>query len=166
MRRRAPRRWRTLARAASSTPRTPCEAQITRIGRCGGGRPFLRSPCVRGHAASTFTMDKTEELLRRLALNDERVIASVLGSDPSAARVPPLERKTRALVRLGALLAVGAGTTSLRWMTEVAYDAGATEEDIVGVLLAVSPEVGCAGVVREAPRLALAIGYDVEDLVG
>jgi len=111
-------------------------------------------------------MDKAEELLRRLALNDERAIASVLGSDPSAARVPPLDRKTRALVRLGALLAVGAGTTSLRWMTEVAYDAGATEEEIVGVLVAVAPEVGCAGVVRQAPGLALAIGYDVEDVVG
>src|SRR5947207_7296537 len=114
MRRRGPRRWRTLARAGSSTRRTPSDAQITRIGRCGGGRSFLRSPWL------AFTMDKAEELLRRLALNDERAIASVLGSDPSAARVPPLDRKTRALVRLGALLAVGAGTTSLRWMAEVA----------------------------------------------
>ena len=51
-------------------------------------------------------------------------------------------------------------------MTEVAYDAGATEEEIVGVLVAVAPEVGCAGVVRQAPGLALAIGYDVEDVVG
>jgi alkylhydroperoxidase/carboxymuconolactone decarboxylase family protein YurZ len=111
-------------------------------------------------------MDKVEELLRRLALNDEGAVDSVLAPDPQGALVPPLDGKTHALVRLGALLAVGAGTTSLRWMTELAYEAGATDEEIASVLVAVSPDVGCAGVVREAPRLALAIGYDLEDVVG
>jgi len=111
-------------------------------------------------------MDKVEELLRRLALNDERAVDSVLARDPQVAVVSPLDLKTHALVRLGALLAVGAGTTTLRWMTELAYGAGATDEEIVGVLVAVSPDVGCACIVRAAPRLALAIGYDVEDVVG
>lgn len=109
-------------------------------------------------------MDSAEELLRRLALNDERVVGAVLASDPDAACAGCLEDKTFALVRLGALLAMGAGTTSLRWMAEVAHDAGASDEEIAGVLVAVAPEVGLAHVVREAPRLALAIGYDVEDV--
>ena len=47
----------------------------------------------------------------------------------------------------------------------VAYRAGATEDEIVGVLLAIAPAVGNARTVAVAPRLALALGYDVEDSV-
>jgi 4-carboxymuconolactone decarboxylase len=60
---------------------------------------------------------------------------------------------------------MAAGTTCLKRMTEAAYEAGATDEEIVGVLVAVGPHLGLVGLVREAPRLALAIGYDVEDVV-
>jgi 4-carboxymuconolactone decarboxylase len=60
---------------------------------------------------------------------------------------------------------MAAGTTSLKRMTEAAYEAGATDEEIVDVLVAVGPHLGLVGLVREAPRLALAIGYDVEDVV-
>ena len=66
------------------------------------------------------------------------------------------------LVRLGALLALGAATSSLRTTVERALEAGATEAEIVGVLIAVAPAVGLARVVSTAPRLALAIGYDIE----
>jgi hypothetical protein len=41
-------------------------------------------------------------------------------------------------------------------------DAGARDEEIVGVLATVAAIVGSARVVAVAPRLALAIGYDVE----
>jgi alkylhydroperoxidase/carboxymuconolactone decarboxylase family protein YurZ len=107
-------------------------------------------------------VDPAEELLRRLALNDERLVDTVLatGSGPGveAALVPKLDL----LVRLGALLAVGAGTASLRRTVELALDAGATESEIVGVLVAVAPTVGLARVVSTAPRLAAAIGYDAD----
>ena len=110
-------------------------------------------------------VEKAEELLRRLALNDEGAVQSVLAGNQEAGGVPALDAKTRALVSLGALLAVGASTTSLRWMAERAYEAGATDEEIVGVLVAVGPELGLAGIVCGAPRLALAVGYDVEDVM-
>lgn len=107
-------------------------------------------------------MDPAEELLRRLALNDERWVDTVLatGSGPGveAALVP----KVDLLVRLGALLAVGAGTASLRRTVELARSVGATESEIVGVLVAVAPTVGLARVVSTAPRLAAAIGYDAD----
>ncbi len=111
-------------------------------------------------------VERAEELLRRLALNDESAVRSMLSGNRDAGGVPPLDLKTRALVSIGALLAVGAGTTSLKWMTETAYEAGATDEEIVGVLVAVGPELGLAGIVCGAPKLALAIGYDVEDVIG
>ena len=102
-------------------------------------------------------MDEVERLLRRLALNDEESLAGVL--DPAGGAGRP---KVDLLVRLGALLALGAATSSLRATVDRAIEAGATETEIVGVLISVAPAIGLARVVSTAPRLALAIGYDVE----
>jgi hypothetical protein len=41
--------------------------------------------------------------------------------------------------------------------------AGADDEELVGVLVAVGPAIGFARLVLVAPRLALAIGYDIDD---
>jgi 4-carboxymuconolactone decarboxylase len=107
-------------------------------------------------------VDETERLLRRLALNDEESVGMVLSSGADAAAGAPLRPKVDVLVQLGALLALGAATSSLRTTVERAVQAGATEAEIVGVLVAVAPAVGLARVVSAAPRLALAIGYDLE----
>ncbi len=86
----------------------------------------------------------------------------VLGGEPEPSHWMVLRPKVDLLVRLGALLALGAATSSLRATVERAVEAGASETEIVGVLVAVAPAVGMARVVASAPRLALAIGYDVE----
>src|SRR3954452_16177633 len=99
-----------------------------------------------------------EELLRRLALNDEAAVRSAIGADTDG-----LDAKTGALVRLAALLAIGAGTASCRSAVGRAYAAGATDEELVGVLVAVAPAVGAARLVAAAPCLALAIDYDVDE---
>jgi alkylhydroperoxidase/carboxymuconolactone decarboxylase family protein YurZ len=68
-------------------------------------------------------------------------------------------------VRLAALLSIGAATSVVPGRGRVARAAGgATDAEIVGVLVAVAPAVGGARVVGAAPRLALAIDYDVEDV--
>ncbi len=106
-------------------------------------------------------MDEVERFLRRLALNDEQSVERVLvssGGEPSVA----LGEKVDLLVRLGALLALGAATTSLRATVRRALGAGASEAEIVEVLVAVGPAVGLARVVTEAPRLAAALGYQIE----
>jgi alkylhydroperoxidase/carboxymuconolactone decarboxylase family protein YurZ len=106
-----------------------------------------------------------EELLRRLALNDENAVCAAVGARSLApATAWALDAKTGALVRLAALLSLGAPTASCRSTVELARAAGATDWEIVGVLLAVAPAVGAARVVGAAPRLALAIDYDVEGL--
>jgi 4-carboxymuconolactone decarboxylase len=107
-------------------------------------------------------VDEVERLLRRLALNDEESVHQVLarrGNHPSAA---VLDRKVDLLVRLGALLALGASTSSLRATVESALAAGASESEIVEVLVAVGPAVGLARVVVAAPRLAVALGYEID----
>jgi alkylhydroperoxidase/carboxymuconolactone decarboxylase family protein YurZ len=105
------------------------------------------------------------ELLRRLALNDEHAVRRAVGERPGElGYTSALEPKVAALVRLGALLSVGAATASCRVTVEVARASGASDEEIVAVLVAVAPVVGSARLVAAAPRLALAIDYDVEDV--
>ena len=104
-------------------------------------------------------MNRIERLLCRLSLHDERSVRAAL-ADPELAALDPT---VRALVGLGARLAVDPATVSVRFAVDLAGGAGATEEEIVGVLLAIAPAVGNARTVAVAPRLALALGYDVED---
>jgi 4-carboxymuconolactone decarboxylase len=107
---------------------------------------------------------RTDELLRRLALNDKRIVAAAVGAGPVHESLSgQLDPKTTALVRLAALLSVGAATVSCRATVEEARATGATEEEIVDVLLAIGPAIGAARLVEAAPRLALAIDYDVEE---
>lgn len=104
-----------------------------------------------------------EELLRRFALNDEETLRAAVGADPAGVvRGRALDPKTAALVRLAALLSSGATTASCRATVERAYAAGANDDELVGVLIAVAPVVGAARVVAAAPRLALAIDYDLD----
>lgn len=72
-----------------------------------------------------------------------------------------LDAKVDLLVRLGALLALGAATTSLRAAVQHAIQAGASEPEIVDVLVSIGPAVGLARLVAAAPRLAMALGYDI-----
>jgi 4-carboxymuconolactone decarboxylase len=107
-------------------------------------------------------MDRAERLLRQLALNDEQSVEMVLVRANKPDLGGSLKDKEELLVRLGALLALGAATSSLRMTVQHAISAGATEGEIVGVLLAIAPAVGLARVVSAAPRLASAIGYEVD----
>jgi 4-carboxymuconolactone decarboxylase len=108
-----------------------------------------------------------EEQLRRLALHDEAFIESVLavnlnpslGDDDEALRLSP---KTHALVRLAALLALGAAPVSYQWNVGAALDAGATPDEILGTMIAVAPISGIARVVQATPDVALPIGYDLD----
>jgi hypothetical protein len=108
-------------------------------------------------------MEPAEDLLRRLAFNDERVLGMVLTRRVGGEREPELTPKIELLVRLAGLLAVGATTPSLREAVDQAEAAGATQGEIVGVLVAVGPAIGLASLVACAPRLAMAIGYDLEN---
>jgi 4-carboxymuconolactone decarboxylase len=103
------------------------------------------------------------DLLRRLALNDERVLEMVLHDRCEPTGGTELGPKVELLVELAALLAVGAVTPSLREAVDHATVAGASRSEIVGVLVPVGPTIGLASLVVSAPKLAMAIGYDLED---
>jgi 4-carboxymuconolactone decarboxylase len=116
-----------------------------------------------GSDLASDTVNSAEDLLRRLALNDERVLGMVLTRRAEADGNTELNPKTELLVRLAALLAVGAATPSLREAVDQATAAGATPSELVAVLVAVGPAIGLASLVACAPRLAMAIGYDLEN---
>jgi 4-carboxymuconolactone decarboxylase len=105
-------------------------------------------------------VDYTERL-RRLAINDAGFLddgADRVGSEPGG-----VDARTLALVRLAALIAVGGAEPSYGAQADAAVDAGATAVGIVDVLIGVIPIVGLPCVVAAAPKLALAIGYDLDE---
>ncbi len=102
-----------------------------------------------------------EELLRRLALNDERAVESLLGTVVADLETAGLDAKTHALVRLAALISIEGATPSYEWGVSVALAAGASDEEIVDVLVAVAPIVGLARVNSAASELALALDLEI-----
>ena len=107
------------------------------------------------------------EILRRLAINDERILEELLGAggDEVDTLQPnrPLDPRTLALVRLAALAAVGGAVSSYGSQADAAVDAGASAAEMVDVLVGVVPVVGIPCVVEAAPKLALALGYDSDE---
>ena len=103
-------------------------------------------------------MDYTERL-RSLAINE-----ALAAGDHTGVEILPeeLDRKTLALVRLAALVAVGGPGPSYGAETDAAVTAGATAVEIVDVLVGVASVVGVPRVVAAAPNVAMALGYDTD----
>jgi 4-carboxymuconolactone decarboxylase len=102
-----------------------------------------------------------ETTLCKVAIADDAYVAELLSNKDSNLAASTLDPKTHALVRLGALIAVDAETPAYMWTLELARRAGASNDEIVGCLLAVMPTLGVARVVSAAPKLGLALGFDV-----
>jgi 4-carboxymuconolactone decarboxylase len=102
-----------------------------------------------------------EATLRKLAIRDDAYIDRLLAEDRKNLDESGLDEKTHALVRIAGLIAIDAAPPSYMLSVEAALASGATREEIVGVLVAVMPAVGSGRIVSAAPRLSLALGYDV-----
>ena len=94
-------------------------------------------------------------------------LAGMSGGEPEALaralhdlgpEASPLPANTVALVRIATLIALDAPPASYGRQVASALEAGASAEDILGVLRAVAPQVGTARVVAAAPELMLALG--------
>lgn len=106
-------------------------------------------------------LEDHEETLRKLAIRDDAYIDKILGDDRQNLDESDLDEKTHALVRIAGLIAIDAAPPSYMWTVESALSYGATTEEIVGTLIAVMPAIGSGRVVSAAPKLSLALGYDV-----
>ena len=106
-------------------------------------------------------MDYTDRL-RRLAINDERLGDDAIGEVGIGDE--GLEARVVALARIAALAAVGGAEPSFGSLVDAAVSAGATPDEIVDVIVGVIPVVGLPRIVAAAPKVAMALGYDLDDL--
>lgn len=115
--------------------------------------PAVESGCV--------TIDEYKRHLRRLAVHDDALLETIAvkGSSPPTTLI---DQKTAALVRVAATIAVDAAPSSFQHAIAHALAAGATSDEIVATLEAVTPVTGTARVVQCVPKVALALGYDVD----
>ena len=102
-----------------------------------------------------------QETLRKLAMIDEGFVEckAQLGMGPVPASV--LEPKTAALLQVAASVAIGSPPVCLEWSTGRALAAGATDDEIADLLLAIAPVTGLSRIVAAAPEVASALGYDI-----
>ena len=115
-------------------------------------RASLRRGAVKRH----------ETTLCRLAIADDAFVDDLLPNNAANVAASTLDAKTHALVRLAALIAIEVEPPAYMWTLEAARRAGATDDEIVGCLIAVLPAVGIARVVSAAPKVGLGLGYDVD----
>ena len=108
-------------------------------------------------------MDQTmrfQETLRRLAIFDERLAEGGFGLH--LAETSALDAKTIALLQVAVSVAIGSSPVCLQWSTARALAAGAANDEIADVLLAIAPVAGLGRIVSAAPQVATALDYDID----
>ena len=104
---------------------------------------------------------ETSDALAALAIGDTDFLGEAADMREQLRAGSSLDAKTFSLVKIGALVALDAGPASYVWQVQAALDAGATPQEILGVLTAVAPQTGMPRVVAAAPEIMLALGLDV-----
>ena len=102
-----------------------------------------------------------QETLRRLAMIDEGFVRDGASLGADLATTSALDARAASLAQLAAAVAIGSPAVCLEWSADRALAAGATEDEIADVLLAIAPVAGLSRVVAAAPDVATALGYDI-----
>ena len=92
--------------------------------------------------------DATVQALASLTLGDPDLLAAGLEVRAEWKERSGLDARSYALVKLAAIMAL---------------DAGATPEDLLGVLIAIAPQIGGPRLVAAAPELMVALGLSLPD---
>jgi 4-carboxymuconolactone decarboxylase len=102
-----------------------------------------------------------QEPLRRLAMIDEGFVEDEARLGLGLVRTSALDPKTAALLQVGVSVAIESSAVCLEWSAARAMAAGASEDEIADVLLAIAPVAGLSRIVCAAPDVATALGYDI-----
>ena len=105
-------------------------------------------------------MVRFQETLRRLAMIDEGFVAGEAGLGVGL-KTSALDPRTVALLQVAVSVAIGSPAVCLEWSAGRALAAGASEDEIADVLLAIAPLAGLGRIVAAAPEVAVALGYDL-----
>jgi alkylhydroperoxidase/carboxymuconolactone decarboxylase family protein YurZ len=114
-----------------------------------------------GERRSMNQTGRFQETLRKLAMIDEGFVKDEAGLALGPAATSALDRKTATLLQMGASVTIGSSPICLQWSVSRAMAAGATEDEIADVLLAIAPVAGLGRIAAAAPDVAIALGYDV-----
>jgi 4-carboxymuconolactone decarboxylase len=106
-------------------------------------------------------MVRFQETLRRLAMIDEGFVTDEAGLGFDLVKASALDPRTAALLQVAVSVAIGSPAVCLEWSTGRALAAGASEDEIADVLLAIAPVAGLGRIVAAAPEVATALGYDI-----
>ena len=107
----------------------------------------------------------TAEGLAGLALGDPELLLEGLEMRAEMQERSGLDARSFALVKIAALVALDAPPASYLWQVAAALDEGVLPSDILGVLVAVAPQVGGPRIVAAAPEIMLALGLTLPDEV-
>ena len=116
---------------------------------------------LNGERRSMSQVARFRETLRRLAMIDEGFIRDEAGLALGSAATSALDPKTARLLQVAASVTTGPSPVCLQWSVARAMAAGATEDEIADVLLAIAPVTGLGRIAAAAPDMAIALGYDV-----
>jgi hypothetical protein len=101
-------------------------------------------------------------MLRQLVSEVGRGSDEPLDSPCRGAPDLALDVKVVALLRLAALVGVGASMRSYEHVVHACVDAGASADEVIGTVIAVAPTVGLSRLVAAVPHVALGLGYDID----
>jgi 4-carboxymuconolactone decarboxylase len=108
------------------------------------------------------TTDAQRERLHDIADSDESAIDDLIAIRVAeAVDTSDLDAKTFALINIAALIATGGDESSYLLHVTAALGAGATVDEVTGVLTAVGPNVGLFKMVAAADPLATALGINL-----
>ncbi len=91
---------------------------------------------------------------------DEGFVEHEAGLGLHLTRASALDPRTATLLQVAVSVALGSPGVCLEWSAGRALAAGATEDEIADVLLAIAPVAGLGRVAVAAPDVATALGYD------
>jgi alkylhydroperoxidase/carboxymuconolactone decarboxylase family protein YurZ len=111
---------------------------------------------------SPNTTDEQRDRLQHIHDNDEQALDDLITIRvEEAVDASDLDAKMFAMVNIAALIATGGDDASYLLHVTAALDAGASVDEITGVLTAVGPNVGVFKMVAAADPLAMALGVDL-----
>jgi len=106
---------------------------------------------------------ETHETLAGLSAGEIEALGDAVELREDYRETTGLDGRTYGLVKIAALIALDAPPASYMWQVANALDAGATPEDVLGVLRAVAPQVGFPKVVAAAPEIMVALGLSLPE---
>jgi 4-carboxymuconolactone decarboxylase len=113
--------------------------------------------------ADTQQEHERQDALQGISDSDADTIRSVLRIEIEDVESTGLGPHEHALVNVGALVALDADPASYIVHVDRAIDAGASADEVIGILAALAPTVGVPRIVAAAPNIAAALDIELDE---